>query len=47
MKFSEDILKELGLEPDREKEPVNVMRISEMLEFMKQCANRIVNKSRA
>lgn len=46
MKFNEDILKELGMEPDKEKEPVNVMRISEMLEFMEQCAERIASKSK-
>ncbi|MCI8662194.1 MAG: hypothetical protein HFG69_02850 [Hungatella sp.] len=47
MKFSEDILKGLGLEPDEKKEPVNIMRIGEILEFMKQCAERIVKKSRS
>jgi len=33
MKFNEDILKELNLEPVVEKEPVNVMQIGEMLRF--------------
>lgn len=37
MKFSEDILKQFDLEREEEKEPVNVMRISEMLDFMKLC----------
>ncbi len=46
MKFNEDILKELGLEPNEKQEPVNVMRVSEMLDFMKQCAERIESKSR-
>ncbi len=45
MKFSEDVIKQLGFEPDEEKEPVNVMQIGEMLQFMKQCAERIADKS--
>ena len=46
MKFSEDILRQFDLEPQEEREPVNVMQIREMLEFMRQCAERIVKKSR-
>lgn len=45
MKFNEDILKELNLEPVTEKEPVNVMQISEMLQFFKECAERMIRKS--
>ncbi|MDR1773205.1 MAG: hypothetical protein LBS02_21600 [Hungatella sp.] len=45
MKFNEDILKELNLEPVAEKEPVNVMQISEMLQFIKECAERMIRKS--
>ena len=45
MKFNEDILKEFNLAPEEEKEPVNIMQISEMLQFMKVCADRIVQKS--
>lgn len=45
MKFSVDILKEFDLDPEEEKEPVNIMKISEMLQFMKVCADRIVQKS--
>ena len=45
MKFSEDILKEFNLEPNEERLPVNIMQISEMLEFLKPCADRIVQKS--
>ena len=45
MKFSEDILKQFDLEREEEKEPVNVMRISEMLDFMKLCAERIHHKT--
>ena len=46
VKFSEEILKQLGLESVEKKEPVNVMRVSEMSRFMKPCAERIANKSR-
>lgn len=46
MKFSEEILKELNLEQRQEKEPVNVMRVDDMLEFMENCAVRIQSKSR-
>lgn len=45
MKFSEELLKELNLESIEEKEPVNVMKVSEMLQFLNLCANRIVQKS--
>ena len=42
MKFNEDILKQFNLTPEEEKEPVNIMQICEMLQFMKSCSNRIV-----
>lgn len=45
MKFSEDILKEFNLEPEEEKLPINIMQISDMLGFLKSCAERIVQKS--
>lgn len=45
MKFSEELLKEFDLQPEAEKEPVNIMQISEMLEFMETCASRIDRKS--
>ena len=45
MKFNEDILKQFNLTPKEEKEPVNVMQIREMLQFMKSCSDRIVQKS--
>lgn len=45
MKFNEDILKEFNLTPKEEKEPVNIMQIQEMLQFLKSCAERIVQKS--
>ena len=46
MKFSEDVLTSLKLEPLKEKEPVNIMKISEMLAFMKKSSERIFNKSK-
>ena len=45
MKFSEDILKEFNLEPEEEKLPVNIMQIKDMLDYLKTCADRIVQKS--
>lgn len=46
MKFSADMLRQFNLEPEEEKEPVNIMKISEMLDFMKVCAERIASKSK-
>lgn len=45
MKFSEEILKEFNISPQIEKEPVNIMQICEMLQFIKVCAERINTKS--
>ena len=45
MKFSEDILKSLNLDLQEERVPVNVMTVSELLAFLKMCAERIVRKS--
>ena len=45
MKFSEDILKEFKLEATIEKEPVNVMQVEEVLQFLKKRAERIALKS--
>ena len=42
MKFSEDVLTSLNLEPLKEKEPVNIMKISEMLDFMKKSSERLI-----
>lgn len=39
MKFSEDILKAFDIEQEDEKHPVNVMKVSEMLSFLKTCGN--------
>ncbi len=46
MKFSEDILKAFNIEQEDEKHPVNVMKVSEMLSFLKTCAERIDKKSK-
>lgn len=45
MKFNEDILKEFNLTPKEEREPVNIMQIKEMLQFLKSCSERIIQKS--
>lgn len=45
MKFSEDILRTLNMEPEDEKEPINIMKVSEMLAFLKECSERIASKS--
>lgn len=45
MKFDEDILKQLNLEQVSVREPVNVMKISDALQFLKACAERIHLKS--
>lgn len=45
MKFSEDLLKEFNLESETEREPVNVMKVDDMLSFLKLCAERIFCKS--
>lgn len=34
-----------GLEPQKENEPVNVMQVEDILQFMKSCAERLVQKS--
>ena len=41
MKFSEEILKAFDIEPEEEKHPVNVMKVGDMLGFLKTCAERI------
>lgn len=45
MKFSEDIIKGFNLESLEEKEPVNIMQVEDMLQFMRNCADRIAQKS--
>lgn len=46
MKFNEDILKAFNLEQEADREPVNIMKVSELLEFMRTCAERIDQKSK-
>ncbi len=41
MKFNEEMLQAFNLESVVEKEPVNVMQVREMLDFMKNCSERI------
>ena len=46
MKFSEEILEQFDIEPPVDHEPVNVMKIRDMLDFLRENADRIVRKSR-
>lgn len=46
MKFNEELLEAFNLEPVQEKEPVNVMQVKDMLDFMKKCSERIDQKSK-
>lgn len=45
MKLSKEILDQFDLEPVEEREPVNVMKIRDMLDFLEYNATRIVQKS--
>lgn len=45
MKLSEEILDQFDIEPPVEHEPVNVMKIRDMLSFLRESAERIVHKS--
>ncbi len=46
MKFNEELLEKFDLKLQKQPQPVTVMRIGEMLEFLKACAERIVKKSK-
>lgn len=46
MKLSKEILDQFDLEPVEEREPVNVMKIRDMLDFLEYNATRIVQKSK-
>ena len=46
MKLDDSILNEFNLEPNDDREPVNVMKVSELLEFMKESSDRLIQKSR-
>lgn len=45
MKISEEILKKFKIEPAFKREPINVMQVEDVLQFIKKCAERIVFKS--
>jgi len=45
MKLSKDILDQFNVDPVEEREPVNVMKIRDMLDFLEYNAMRIVQKS--
>ena len=46
MKLDDSIIDQFDLEPEYDREPVNVMKVSELLEFLNESASRIVSKSR-
>ena len=45
MKLDDSIIDQFNLEPEDDREPVNVMRVSKLLDFLKESATRIVSKS--
>ena len=45
MKLSKEILDQFDLEPLEEREPVNVMKLRDMLDFLEYNASRIHQKS--
>ncbi len=45
MKLDDSIIDQFDLEPEDNREPVNVMKVSELLDFLKESASRIVSKS--
>ena len=45
MKLDESILEQFDLDPSEDREPVSVMRVSEMLDILKENADRIIRKS--
>lgn len=45
MKLDESILAQFDLNPQEEREPVNVLRIADILDFMKESTKRIIQKS--
>ncbi len=46
MKLDESILNQFDLNPQVEREPVNVMQISELLDFLKESSERLIKKSK-
>ena len=45
MKLDESILNQFDLDPNENREPVNVIKVSELLAFLKESSSRIVSKS--
>lgn len=45
MKLSEEILEQFDIESPKEHEPVNVMQVRDMLDFLRASAERIIQKS--
>ncbi len=45
MKLDESILNQFDLDPNENREPVNVIKVSELLTFLKESSSRIVSKS--
>ena len=46
MKLDDSIIDQFNLEPEDDREPVNVMKVPELLDFLKESASRIVSKSK-
>ena len=46
MKLDDSIIDQFDLEPEDDREPVNVMKVSDLLVFLKESASRIVSKSK-
>ena len=45
MKLDKSIMEQFKLDPVEEKEPINVVKISDALDFMKECSDRLIKKS--
>ncbi len=45
MRLDESIIEQFDLNTDADREPVNVIKVSELLDFLKQSAFRIQSKS--
>ena len=45
MKLDANTISQLNLNPDNNREPVNVLKVSELLDFLKESADRILLKS--
>ncbi len=45
MKLDESIINQFNLNPNESREPVNTMKVADLLDFIKESSVRIVNKS--